>query len=64
MFIYDMHEQEILEMDCLLDQLRATRRAKQAPLKVIVLYNGSITYLKLTKEFLNYILLRPAFIKN
>jgi hypothetical protein len=40
-------------MDCLLDQLRATRRAKQAPLKVIVLYNRFITYLKLTKAYLN-----------
>ncbi len=47
---YDIYEQEILEMDCLLDQLRATRRAKQAPLKVIVLYNGSITYLKLKER--------------
>ncbi len=43
MFTGDIHEQEILEMDCLLDQLRATRRAKQAPLKVLLLYNGTIT---------------------
>ncbi len=40
MFTGDIHEQEILEMDCLLDQLRATRRAKQAPLKVVLFIMG------------------------
>ncbi len=47
MFTGDIHEQEILEMDCLLDQLRATRRAKQAPLKVLLLW---VYYLLRTDE--------------
>jgi hypothetical protein len=41
--------QEILEMDCLIDQLRSARQAKQGPLKVMF-FSSHFTLLELERE--------------